>query len=66
MEKEKNQKEERRPRMKVCPICNREFEGYGNNPEPLMYRKPVCDECNYKVVIPTRLIILQHTSKLSK
>lgn len=60
MEKEKKTK------MKTCPICGRQFEGYGNNAEPLMYRQPVCDECNYKVVIPTRLILLQYLSKIGK
>ena len=46
MEK-KNEQTEKRPKMKVCPICGREYEGYGNNPDPLAYRKPVCDECNF-------------------
>ena len=63
---EKKEKKVREPRKKVCPICGREFEGYGNNAEPLMYRKPVCDECNFHVVIPTRLIMLQYSSKLNK
>ena len=41
----------------LCGICGKEFEGYGNNPEPV---KPFdegvcCDECNNDVVIPKRL-----------
>ena len=39
-----------------CCICGKEFEGYGNNPEPV---KPFdegvcCDECNFNVVVPKR------------
>lgn len=35
-----------------CSICGKEFEGYGNNPEPLMSYDEgrCCDECNAKVV----------------
>ena len=37
-----------------CVICGKEFDGYGNNAEPV---KPgiCCDECNAKQVIPARL-----------
>ena len=49
---------------KVCPICGREFEGYGNNPSPLEYQEPVCDVCNIKVVLPVRLIIHNYLSSL--
>lgn len=41
----------------ICCICGKEFEEYGNNPEPV---KPFdegtcCDECNDNVVIPKRI-----------
>lgn len=41
----------------VCVICGKEFEGYGNNPEPV---KPssegqCCDDCNMLYVIPARI-----------
>ena len=41
----------------ICCICGREFEGDGNNSEPV---KPFdegvcCDECNFNAVIPKRL-----------
>ena len=44
----------------TCAICGREFNGYGNNAEPV---KPgrCCDECNLNVVIPERIrIIAKH------
>ena len=40
---------------KVCVICGREFEGYGNNPDPVKHHGECCDECNMTVVIPARL-----------
>lgn len=69
MEKEiKNneKKVEKKVRMKKCPICGREYEGYGNNPEPLNYRGQVCDECNAYIIIPTRLAILQYMNRIQK
>lgn len=38
----------------VCVICGHDFEGYGNNAEPV---KPgiCCDECNETKVLPARL-----------
>ena len=46
---------------KICCICGKEFDGYGNNPEPV---KPgvdsygsencCCDWCNLFVVIASR------------
>ena len=39
---------------KKCCICGRLIEGKGNNAEP--YKKGVCcNECNNKIVIPTRM-----------
>ena len=48
----------------VCCICNREFMGWGNNPDPVTDENGnlfpedarCCDECNDNVVIPTRLV----------
>lgn len=36
----------------ICCICGCEFEGYGNNPYPLVNDEEVrcCDECNWKVI----------------
>ena len=39
---------------KVCCICQREFDGYGNNAEPVAVGQ-CCDECNMSVVVPARL-----------
>ncbi len=38
-----------------CCLCNREIDGYGHNPWPLMPNTDrCCDECNYTRVIPAR------------
>ena len=37
-----------------CEICNKDFEGYGNNSEPIKSGY-CCDECNMSVVIPSRM-----------
>ena len=39
---------------KVCCICKKPFDGYGNNAEPVCSGS-CCDECNMKEVIPARL-----------
>lgn len=50
---------------KICSICGKEFEGWGNNPEPV---KPFeagecCDECNQDKVIPARLDAILSSDK---
>ncbi len=37
-----------------CSICGKEFEGFGNNAEPVNDGL-CCDKCNEEVVIPRRL-----------
>lgn len=44
---------------KICPICGKKFEGYGNNPSPLNIEGQVCDTCNMEVIIPTRLLLIK-------
>ena len=39
----------------TCPICDKKFNGWGNNPAPLDIDGKVCDDCNMNVVIPVRL-----------
>ena len=39
----------------ICCICGNEFEGFGNNPEPVKSEGRCCDKCNQEVVIPARL-----------
>ena len=49
---------------KICCICEKEFNGYGNNPEPVMpienenrERNYCCDWCNYNIVLQARMMI---------
>ena len=43
--------------MHICSICERPFEGMGNNPQPVMpfEEQRCCDNCNDKIVIWARL-----------
>lgn len=43
---------------KICPICGKPYEGYGNNPEPLNIEGQVCNTCNMEVIIPIRILLL--------
>lgn len=38
-----------------CSICGEEFDGFGNNAQPVKDGL-CCDFCNEKVVIPTRIL----------
>ncbi len=44
-----------RDEKQVCCICGKEFEGYGNNPDPVKLEGKCCDKCNEEVVIPERI-----------
>ena len=46
---------------KICCICKKPFDGYGNNAEPVCSGS-CCDECNMKEVIPARLSMLDKSS----
>lgn len=37
-------------KKRICVICGKPFEGYGNNPSPLATTGVCCDKCNFKVV----------------
>jgi len=50
---------------KVCDKCKGNAGLYGNNPKPLKY-ETVCDECNYRFVIPCRLELFQKMEHLDK
>jgi len=43
--------------MKVCVLCGAEYDGWGNNPEPVARYEEgqCCDLCNNVVVIPARI-----------
>lgn len=38
----------------ICSICGKEYEGYGNNAQPVNSGR-CCNECNIKIVIPRRI-----------
>ena len=38
----------------ICSICGDEFEGYGNNAQPVN-NGTCCDNCNKRVVLPIRI-----------
>jgi len=42
--------------VKLCSICGFPYEGYGNNPQPVLddYEARCCDRCNATVVVPER------------
>jgi hypothetical protein len=39
----------------TCPICDKKFNGWGNNPAPLNVEGLVCDDCNMCVIVPVRM-----------
>lgn len=43
-----------------CSICGKEYQGYGNNAQPVNKGR-CCDYCNCTVVIPRR--IQEHNNK---
>ena len=51
---------------RICPICGYSFSGYGNNSSPLNYKEPICDECNLKIVIPIRKLIINRRKEYDK
>lgn len=40
---------------KVCCICGKEFEGLGNDPQPVKEEGECCDACNWDKIIPARV-----------
>jgi hypothetical protein len=42
-----------------CCFCKKNTVNYGNNPAPLMDGElySCCDDCNVKLVIPSRILI---------
>lgn len=47
-----------------CVICNKEYEGYGNNAEPIA-KGMCCDNCNTTYVIPAKVKQLKVENKLN-
>lgn len=45
--------------MKKCCICGNPIDNeFGNNPYPVKENGRCCDKCNYKYVIPARMLEL--------
>ena len=44
----------------ICSICGKEYDGYGNNAEPINDGR-CCDECNLSKVIPARLGLMKES-----
>ena len=55
-------------KKQICCICGEEFEGFGNNPWPIVKDpgKRCCDKCNISEVIPARMKRARKTDKLLK
>lgn len=52
-------------KTKKCCICGDDFVGWGNNPWPVVERKNAvcCYDCNFNVVIPSRIMLMYGTKK---
>ena len=48
--------------QKICSICGKNYEGYGNNAQPVNNGR-CCDKCNATVVIPRRIQEHQNRKK---
>jgi len=48
--------------VNICGICGKPYEGYGNNPDPVVTKsgEPCCDECNVNVVVPMRIMAMKN------
>lgn len=40
--------------MPICSICGKEYQGYGNNAQPVNNGR-CCDKCNGTIVVPRRI-----------
>lgn len=49
-----------------CCLCDKEVEGYGNDPSPIPTKNEddqCCDECNLTKVVPTRINLVISKNK---
>jgi len=44
-------------KKKVCCICGKEYEGFGNNPAPYKNKGRCCDKCDRDYVLPSRMYL---------
>lgn len=49
---------------KKCCICGREFNGFGNNANPIREGN-CCDYCNTRFVIPTRVFLSKNPGAIN-
>lgn len=51
-----------------CCICGRTFNGYGNNPWPVVNDPEArcCDQCNDEKVIPARILQIMENGSGTK
>ena len=54
LDEDESLKEDKEENKKVCVICGKEYNGYGNNAQPVKDGK-CCDKCNQEGVIPARI-----------
>lgn len=52
----------------ICCICGKEFEGWGNDPAPVVMDEDAkcCDACDMGVVLPARMTALREKKKDEK
>ena len=46
----------------ICCMCKKEFEGFGNNAEPLM-KGICCDDCNISVIRERLKLASEHPTQ---
>lgn len=51
---------------RVCCICGKVIEGWGNDPYPVRDEGVCCYECNVKYVIPARILAITGVKKANK
>jgi len=58
--------------VKTCSICSEEIYGMGNNPQPVILegkklevKDSCCSDCNYNVVIPARLTLINNRKEMN-
>lgn len=49
----------------TCSICGMEYQGYGNNAQPVNNGR-CCNICNFLVVIPARLDEIRNMNRKKK
>lgn len=62
-EKKQEEQANQETKKQVCCICGKEFEEWGNNPDPLGdVEESCCDGCNW-LVITARMMVVHWQQK---